>query len=125
MEVTGEEPEFLVGNFKQRRNVYNLLAPQIRFAPMILPGGLRENTVTFDDMPFVVERIFPPEHIGIANTRFWYHTIDKDTEWIAGLNGTVLHFNRTADVFTAVMRTYRNLACLYPAAQAMIYGLAE
>lgn len=125
METSGEAPEFLICNYKQRRNIYNLLAPQIRFAPMVLPGGLRENTLSWDDMPVIVERFFPPEHIGLANTRFWYHCIDKDTEWIQGLNGTVLHFNRTADVWTAVLRTYRNMACLYPATQGMIYGLEE
>lgn len=125
MEVTGKEPGFIVCNFKQRRNIYNLLAPQIRFQPMNTPAGLNENTVTFDGMPVVVERFFPPEHIGIVNPDFWYHTIDRDTEWISGLNGTVLHFHRTSDVFTAVLATYRNMACLYPATNGIIYGLEE
>lgn len=125
MESSGEEPEFLVCNFKQRRNLYNLYAPQIRYAPMVLPSGLREETLTFDDMPVIVERFFPPEHIGVANTDFWFHAIDKDTEWIQGLNGTVLHFDGSKDQFFAVLRTYRNMACLYPAAQGMIYGLEE
>lgn len=125
MEQTGEQPGFMVGNYKQRRNVYNLFAPQIRRAPMVLPAGLRESTLEFDDMPFVVERYFPPEMIGFVNPRFWSHAIDKDTEWIAGLNGTVLHFHRTSDVFTAVLRTYRNLACRYPATNGYVYGLEE
>lgn len=125
MEQTGEQPGFITCNFKQRRNIYNLFAPQIRRAPMVLPAGLREGTLEFDDMPVVVERFFPPEHIGFVNPRFWAHAIDKDTEWIAGLNGTVLHFHRTSDVFTAVLRTYRNLACRYPATNGFIYGLEE
>lgn len=125
MEDTGEQPDFMVGNFKQRRNVYNLFAPQIRRAPMVLPAGLREDTLSFDDMPFVVERFFPPEHIGFVNTDFWAHAIDNDVEWIQGLNGTVLHFHRTADLFTAVLKTYRNLVCRYPATNGIIYGLEE
>lgn len=125
MEQTGEQPGFIVANYKQRRNIYNLYAPQIRRAPMVLPAGLRENTLEFDDMPVVVERFFPPEHIGFVNPRFWAHAIDKDTEWIQGLNGTVLHFHRTSDVFTAVLRTYRNMACRYPATNGVIYGLEE
>lgn len=125
METSGEMPGFIVCNYKQRRNVYNLFAPQIRRAPMVLPAGLRENTLEFDDMPVMVERFFPPEHIGFVNPRFWAHAIDKDVEWIAGLNGTVLHFQRTSDQFTAVLRTYRNLACRYPATNGFIYGLEE
>jgi hypothetical protein len=73
----------------------------------------------------VVERYFPPEHVAMVNSRFWAHAIDKDVEWIAGLNGTVLHFHRTADLFTAVLRTYRNLVCRYPATNGIIYGLEE
>lgn len=125
LEETGEQPSFLMANYKQRRNIFNLYAPQIRRAPMVLPAGLREGTLEFDDMPVLVERFFAPEHIGFVNTRFWAHAIDKDTEWIAGLNGTVLHFHRTADVFTAVLRTYRNLVCRYPATNGVIYGLEE
>lgn len=125
MEATGEMPAFILCNYKQRRNIYNLFAPQIRRAPMVMPAGLREGTLEFDDMPVVVERFFPPEHIGFVNPRFWAHAIDKDTEWIAGLNGTVLHFHRTSDVFTAVLRTYRNLVCRYPATNGFIYGLEE
>lgn len=125
MEQTGEMPGFLVCGFKQRRNIYNLYAPQIRRAPMVLPAGLREGTLEFDDMPVVVERFFPPEHIGFVNPRFWAHAIDKDTEWIQGLNGTVLHFHRTSDVFTAVLRTYRNMVCRYPATNGLLYGLEE
>lgn len=125
MEQTGKEPDFITCNYKQRRNIYNLLAPQIRYAPMMLPGGLREDTLTFDDLPVVVERFFPAEHIGVVNTEFWYHTINTDTEWIQGLNGTVLHFDGNSDQFTAVLRTYRNLACLWPATNGLIYGLQE
>lgn len=125
MEETGEAPGFIVCNYKQRRNIYNLFAPQIRRAPMVLPAGLRESTLEFDDMPVVVERYFPPEHIAMVNSRFWAHAIDKDVEWISGLNGTVLHFHRTADLFTAVLRTYRNLVCRYPATNGIIYGLEE
>lgn len=125
MEETGEQPGFVVTNYKQRRNIYNLYAPQIRRAPMVLPAGLRESTLEFDDMSVVVERFFPPEHIGFVNPRFWAHAIDKDTEWIAGLNGTVLHFQRTSDVFTAVLKTYRNLVCRYPATNGYIFGLEE
>lgn len=125
MEISGKVPDLIVCNFKQRRNIYNLYAPQIRYAPMVLPGGLRENTLAFDDVPVLAERFFPPEHIGFANLSTWYHAIDKDVEWIQGLNGTVLHFTLTADVFRAVLRTYRNLACLFPAANGYLYGLAE
>jgi hypothetical protein len=125
MEQTGEQPGFIICNYKQRRNIYNLFAPQIRRAPMVLPAGLREGTLEFDDMPVVVERFFPPEHIGFVNTRFWSWAMDKDVEWIAGLNGTVLHFHRTSDVFSAVLRTYRNLVCRYPATNGIIYGLEE
>lgn len=125
MENTGHAPDFLVMNYVQRRNMYNLFQAQIRFAPMVLPSGLRENTLQFDDMPVLVERFWPPEHIGVVNTAYWYHVIAKDTEWIPGDNGTVLHFTLTADLFKAVMRTYRDLICLYPATQATIFGLDE
>lgn len=125
METSGHAPEFVVANYKQRRNIYNLFAPQIRYAPMVLPAGLREETLRFDDMPVMVERFFPPQHIGFVNTAFWYHAIDKDVEWIQGLNGTVLHFNGSSDVFKAVLRTYRDLVCFYPATQGYLYGISE
>lgn len=125
MEETGHAPDWIVCNFKQRRNIYNLYAPQIRYAPMTLPAGLRENSVTFDDIPVLVERFFPPEHIGFLNTRFWYHALDKDTEWIPGEAGTVLHFKLTSDLYVAVLRSYRNLVCLYPATQGFLWGLEE
>ena len=125
METSGKTPDLIVANYKQRRNIYNLYAPQIRYAPMVLPAGMRENTLAFDDTPILAERFFPPEHIGFVNTGTWYHAIDKDVEWIQGLNGTVLHFTLTSDVFLAVLRTYRNLACLYPAANGLLYGLTE
>lgn len=124
-EVSGQAPDLIVSNYKQRRNIYNLLAPQIRYAPMRLPGGMSDATLTWDDIPVIAERFFPPEHIGFVNTRFWYHAIDKDVEWIAGLNGTVLHFTLTSDVFRAVLRTYRNLCTLYPAASGYLLGLEE
>jgi len=125
MEISGHAPEFIVCNYKQRRNIYNLYAPQIRYAPMVLPSGLREDTLRFDDMPVMVERFFPPQHIGFVNTAYWYHAIDKDVEWIQGLNGTVLHFDGDADLFKAVLRTYRNLVCFYPATQGYLYGVEE
>jgi len=125
MEQTGEIPDLIVCNYKQRRNIYNLYAPQIRYAPMVLPGGLRENTLSFDDIDIIAERFFPPEHIGFVNTKYWYHAIDKDVEWIQGQTGTALHFTLTADVFEAVLRTYRNMVCLYPATSGYIYQIDE
>ena len=124
-EVSGQTPDTIVCNYKQRRNIYNLFAPQIRYAPMLLPAGLKESSLSFDDIPVVAERFFPPEHIGFVNTRFWYHAIDKDVEWIQGYNGTVLHFTLTADVFRAILRTYRNFCTLYPAASGYVFGLDE
>ena len=112
-------------NYKQRRNVYNMFQAQIRYIPMNLPGGMDDNTLSFDDKPILVERFWPQEHIGVVNTSYWYHVMSKDTEWIPGQGGTVLHFAITSDVFTAVMRTYRNMICLYPATQGTIYGLTE
>jgi hypothetical protein len=131
VEESGQEPMFMVGNYKQRRNVYNLSAPQIRYGPMDAAQGLEttgvgsDNTVRFDNMRFVAERFFPPQHIGFVNPRFWYHAVDKDVEWIQGTNGTVLHFLLTSDTFRAVLRTYRNMACLFPAAQGILWGLEE
>ena len=125
MEESGETPDLIVASYKQRRNIYNLYAPQIRYAPMVLPAGMRESTLMFDDVPVLAERFFPPEHIGFVNTRFWYQAIDKDVEWISGIDGTVLHFSQTADLFKAVLRTYRNFACFYPASQGYIWGVEE
>lgn len=125
MENSGKTPDLIVGNYKQRRAIYNLYAPQIRYAPMVLPAGLRESTLAFDDVPVLAERFFPPEHIGFVNTSTWYHCIDKDVEWIQGQGGTVLNFLLSSDLFRAVLRTYRNLACLFPAANGYIFGLEE
>ena len=125
MELTGHAPEFLVMNYVQRRNMYNLFSAQIRYQPMLLPTGLREDTLQFDDMSVLVERFWPPEHIGVVNTSFWYHVLAKDVEWIPGQGGTVLHFTLNSDLFRAVMRTYRNIINLYPATQASIFGLDE
>lgn len=125
MEESGQTPNIIVCSYKQRRNIYNLYAPQIRYAPMVLPAGLRENTLMFDDIPVLAERFFPPEHIGFVNSRFWYQAIDKDVEWITGIDGTVLHFKQTSDLFLAVLRSYRNLACFYPAANGYLFGIEE
>jgi len=125
MEETGEAPGFLVMNYKQRRNFFNLVQPQMRYLPMSAPQGIRENELTFDDMGVVIERFFPPEHIGIVNPSHWYHVVGLDTEWIQGLNGTVLNWVQNQDLFLASLRTYRNIACLYPATNGYIYGLEE
>jgi hypothetical protein len=131
IEDSGQEPVFMVGNYKQRRNVYNLAAPQIRYVAKDADQGLNltgvgsDETVRFDNMRFIAERYFMPEHIGFVNPRFWYHAIDKDVEWIQGMNGTVLHFLLTSDSYRAVLRTYRNMVCLFPAAQGILYGLSE
>lgn len=126
MEDSGETPNLIVGSYKQRRNIYNLYAPQIRYTPMVLPAGLREQTLAFDDIPVLAERMFPAQHIGFVNTAFWYHAVDKDTEWIPGMNGTVLHVGAfTSDVMRAVLRTYRNFCTLYPAANGVLYGVSE
>lgn len=126
MEVSGRTPTHLVMGYKQRRNVYNLLAPQIRYMPQVLPGGMKEGSLTWDDIPIIAERFFPPEHIGFVDVNTWYHAIDKDVEWIRGLDGSVLHFGAaTSDVFRAVARTYRNLVCFYPAANGYLWGLEE
>lgn len=125
METSGRTPNYIVCNYKQRRNIYNLFAPQIRYMPMVVTGGLRENSVAFDDIPVLVERFFPAQHIGFLDTGTWYHAIDKDVEWIEGMSGTVLNFLLTSDTFRAVLRTYRNFACLFPAANGYIYSISE
>ena len=133
METSGRTPSLIVCNYKQRRNIYNLYAPQIRYMPMMLPAGIRttksdgssEETLGFDDLPVIAERFFPPEHIGFVDASTWYHAIDKDVEWIQGLNGTVLHFTLTADLFRAVLRTYRNFVTMFPSANGYLYGLSE
>lgn len=128
MEDSGEEADLVVCNYKQRRNIFNLLQPQVRYAPMNLPGGLTENTLTWDDMPVMVERFFPPQHIMFVNTAFWYHCIEKDFEWIPGDSGTVLHSMVTAgsDTYRAVGRHYGNgPVTLFPATNGVIYGISE
>jgi hypothetical protein len=126
LEDSGERPGLIVCGYKQRRNIYNLLQPQVRYVPMNLPGGMTEDTLSWDNMPVLVERFFPPQHIGFFSLPFWYHAIDKDFEWIPGEAGTVLHFLLTSDVYRAVGRFYGNgPICLHPAANAILYGLAE
>ncbi len=127
-EDSGERPNLIVVNFKQRRNIFNLLQPQVRFAPMNLPGGLTENTLHWDDMPVLVERFFPPQHIAFLNTSFWYHCIEKDFEWIPGDGGTVLHSMVTTgvDSFRAVGRFYGNgPVTLFPATNGILHGVTE
>ena len=79
----------------------------------------------FDDIPVLAERFFPPQHIGFINTATWYHAIDKDVEWIEGNGGSVLNFLLTSDTYRAVLRTYRQTACLLPAANGYIHSLSE
>jgi hypothetical protein len=127
---SGKRPNYIVTNYKQRRAIENLYAPQIRFPPMQINAGVEgsglQGELTFDGIPVIVERFFPPQHIGFINTDTWYHAIDKDVEWITtGLNGGVLYFVQTADRFRAVLNTYRNLVCLYPGANGFVYGLSE
>lgn len=125
METSGRSPTHIVANYKARRNIYNLFAPQIRYAPMSLPAGMTEATLSFDGIPVIAERFFPPEHIGFLDVNTWYHAIDKDVEWIQGQNGSVLHFAISSDLWTAVLRTYRDLVCLFPAANGYLYGITE
>jgi hypothetical protein len=127
---SGKRPTHIVTNYKQRRAVENLYSPQIRFPPMVINAGVQGSAMagelTFDGLPVIVERFFPPQHIGFINVDTWYHAIDKDVEWITtGLNGGVLYFVQTADRFRAVLNTYRNLVCMYPGANGVIFGLSE
>jgi hypothetical protein len=126
-ERCGERPSFMLGNYKQRRNVYNLSAPQIRYGPMNAEQGLDEDTVKFDNMRYVVDRFFPPQHIGFPNVKYWYHAIDKDVEWIQAGDGSVLHpmVITGFDKYRAVLKTYRDCVCLYPGTQGLLWGLSE
>jgi len=127
-EDSGERPTLILTNYKGRRNIFNLLQPQVRFVPMNLPGGLTENTLSWDDMSVLVERFFPPQHIAFVNIGFWYHAIEKDFEWIPGDAGTVLHSMVTAgrDSYRAVGRFYGNgPITLFPATNGILYGLKE
>jgi hypothetical protein len=127
-ETSGERPDIIVCNYKQRRNMYNLLAAQIRYAPMNLPGGLTENTLTWDDIPVMVERFAPPQHILFLNLAFWAQVVEKEFEWLPGQNGTVLHSMVTvgSDTYRAVGAHYGNgPITTYPATNAVLYGVSE
>ncbi len=127
-EDSGERPNLILCNYKGRRNIFNLLQPQVRYVPMNLPGGLTEDTLSWDDMPVLVERFFPPQHIAFVNTNFWYHAIEKDFEWIPGDAGTVLHSMVTvgSDTHRAVGRFYGNgPITLFPATNGVLYSLSE
>lgn len=127
-ETSGERPNLIVGNYKMRRNLYNLLSAQIRFSPMDLPAGLKESTLTWDDIPVMVERFSPPQHLLFLNTNFWAQAVEKDFEWLPGQDGTVLHSMVTvgSDTYRAVGAHYGNgPICTFPATNAVLYGVSE
>lgn len=79
-------------------------------------------TITFGDIPFLVDRDAPFGMIVGINTESWVRYSETDGEW-AQNEGSVLKWNNGFDEYTAFYRIFENYHCHMPARNFRMEGI--
>jgi len=117
------EPDLLISEHKARRIYANLLTGQKRFPnTLTLKGGFK--ALEFNGMPWVVDKMCPPQRVYYLNTMDWVWFVMKQIGWVQR-DGTVLKWVDQKDAYRAVLAAYRQFVCKAPANQTVLTGIVD
>jgi hypothetical protein len=117
------EPDLLVSEHTARRIYANLLTGQKRFPnTLTLKGGFK--ALEFNGMPWVVDKMCPPQRLYYLNTMDWVWFIMKQIGWVHR-DGTVLKWVDQKDAYRAVLAAYREFVCKQPANQTVVENIVD
>jgi hypothetical protein len=123
-EINGDgmsSPDLLISEHRARRLYVALLQLNKRFVnTMDLKGGFKG--LDFNGVPWVVDKMCPPQRIYYLNMSDWAWFVMKDIGWLQR-DGTILKWVASRDAYRAVLAAYRNLVCKQPANQTMLYNV--
>lgn len=118
-----EEPDFIIGGFGQRRNYFNLLVSDVRYAPQEFKGGFK--TLMYNNLAWQVDKDCEPGrlYIGVkeAIKRFEIAPLGILDE---GSAGGMLRLPKT-DVYELLIGGYFNMGIDRPNAWAKLVDLIE
>lgn len=123
-EIQGDgmsSPDLLISEHRARRLYVALLQVQKRFVNTLdLKGGFKG--LDFNGVPWVVDKMCPPQRVYYLNTSDWVWMVMKDIGWIQR-DGTILKWVSSRDAYRAVLAAYRNMVCKQPANQTVLYNV--
>ena len=109
-EVSGEEPDLIIGHHSIRREYINLLTSDVRYAPEQLKGGFQKLTYAGGTNPitFEFDRYAPYNKVYFVHTPDIKQYVLQDWKW-ADRDGSVMNRVADADRWEAFMCWYGNL----------------
>ena len=119
------KPNILISNHKLRRRYVRLLRSYKRYtSPKRLRGGY--DLLDFQGHPWEVDKRCPGERVFFLNTGdiCWFVMGGVDNRWIAK-DGSVLYRTERRDAYEATIAAYKNMCCIKPLNQTVLYGLNE
>ena len=111
-EVSGTEPNLIMGHHSLRREYINLLTSDVRYAPEQLKGGFQKLTYAggTNPMPIEFDRMAPYNKLFFVSTGDLKLYTMQDWKW-ADRDGSVMNRVSGADSWEAFMCFYGNLGC--------------
>tara|TARA_Y100001963_G_scaffold131452_1_gene188846 strand:+ start:838 stop:2124 length:1287 start_codon:yes stop_codon:yes gene_type:complete len=111
-EISGAEPNLVMGHHSLRREYINLLTSDVRYAPEQLKGGFQKLTYAggAKPMPIEFDRHAPYNKLFFVNTGDLKLYTMQDWKW-ADRDGSVMNRVSGADSWEAFMCFYGNLGC--------------
>jgi len=109
-EVSGEEPDLIIGHHSIRREYINLLTSDVRYAPEQLKGGFQKLTYSGGTNPitFEFDRYAPYNRVYFLHTKDIKQYVLQDWKW-ADRDGSVMNRVANQDSWEAFMCWYGNL----------------
>ena len=111
-EVSGAEPNLIMGHHSVRREYINLLTSDVRYSPEQLRGGFQKLTYAGGTRPMPIEfdRMAPYNKLFFMNTNDIKMYVMKDWGW-ADRDGSVFSRKANSDSWEAFMCWYGDLGC--------------
>ena len=111
-------PSMLTSNHQTRRIYQKLLTAQKRNTDILnLKGGF--DAISYNNKPWVTDKMCPPEHVLYLNTEDWCWFVQADVQWF-DRDGSYL--SRVLNKLSTEGSLYamRNLVCMLPANQTAL-----
>jgi hypothetical protein len=111
-EVSGTEPNLVMGHHSIRREYINLLTADVRYAPEQLRGGFQKLTYAGGTRPMPIEfdRMAPYNKLFFMNTNDIKMYVMKDWAW-ADRDGSTFSRKANSDSWEAFMCWYGDIGC--------------
>jgi len=111
-EVSGTEPNLVMGHHSVRREYINLLTADVRYAPEQLRGGFQKLTYAGGTRPMPIEfdRMAPYNKLFFINTGDIKLYVMKDWAW-ADRDGSTFSRKANSDSWEAFMCWYGDIGC--------------